>query len=443
VIERYTRAEMANVWSDESRWASLLEVEKAVARVQARMRIIPQKASAKIQAVNKLSSANIKKREQITKHDVIAFVQEVADKAQDAGRYVHFGLTSSDVLDTAMSLQIKRSWSIFSAELLKLGRQLSSMSKKYKDVACAGRTHGMHAEPTTFGFKLAGYLSEWIRQYTRLEVAFEEASTGKLSGAVGCYSNLPAELETKVCKELGLKPEWIATQVIPRDRHAQLFSALAVYGGFIERLSVELRHLQRSELQEVTEGFSKGQKGSSAMPHKKNPISAENLTGISRLLRGYALSALENQALWHERDISHSSVERVILPDGMILVHYATARLRELLESLKINDSKMAENMSLSRGMLMSSRLLVEMVSKGLTREEAYEHVQSLSHNLGRDQSLSDACLEDPVMRELFSRQELAKIFAPSKASATVKEKIQFVCKKFDEISRSHRRGNK
>ena len=411
MIERYTRKAMGQIWSADNKFNKMLDVEVAVARTQARHKIIPEKAAREIAKKSKFSVSRILEIEKTTKHDVIAFVSNLAENVGESGRFIHYGLTSSDVVDTALSLQIKDACELVAEDLKKLEKVLERLSIKYATTLCAGRTHGMHAEVTSFGVKLCGYLSELKRNQKRFALAAEQMRVGKLSGAVGTYTSLSQVLEKEVCQRLGLEPETLATQVIPRDRLAELLWALAMIGGFIERLSVELRHLQRTEVGEVTESFSKGQKGSSAMPHKKNPISAENLTGMSRLLRSYLLAGLENVPLWHERDISHSSVERVILPDAFIVCDYSLHRLTELLAGLEINKNRMQANLNLSQGQLFSSQVLLLLVRKGLSREEAYKIVQEVSHNLKPSEHLRDKLLKHPEVKKRIKKMELDQVF--------------------------------
>ncbi len=412
MIQRYTRNEMGSIWTLEQRFQKMLDVEVAVAQVQAKYGMIPKAAAVAIKKKSKFSVKRIEAIEKKTRHDVIAFVSNVAENVGPHGRYVHFGLTSSDVLDTALSLLVKESKSVLLGSLDRFIKSLKKGSEKYKKTLCSGRTHGMHAEPVSFGLKLSGFYAEFIRHRERLVRAFEQLEIGKLSGAVGTYSALPPKIEKDVCKLLGLKPETVATQVIPRDRHAELFCALSLLGGGLERLSVELRHLQRTEVYEVFEGFQKGQKGSSAMPHKKNPISAENVTGCARLLRGYCLSSLENIALWHERDISHSSVERVIFPDALILADYACDRMAGVIDRLDINKERMLENMDLSQGQLFSSHVLLELVKTGLSREESYALVQSISHGLEKGENLKEALLDNPETKKRLKEKVIDQIFS-------------------------------
>lgn len=412
MIERYTRPAMGAIWTQENRFRKMLEVEIAVAETQAELGLIPKDAAVAIRAKGAFSVERILEIEKTTRHDVIAFVSNVAENVGPMGRYVHFGLTSSDVLDTAMSLLVRDAGEVLMNSLVALEETLRRRAREFADTLCAGRTHGMHAEPTTFGMKLAGFWAEVVRNRERLVRALEQMEVVKLSGAVGTYSTQTHEVEDGVCRHLRLGRETIATQVIPRDRHAELLGVLAIIGGGLERLAVELRHLQRTELSEAIEGFAKGQKGSSAMPHKKNPISAENITGCARLLRSYAQAAFEDIALWHERDISHSAVERVIFPDAFILCDYALDRMTKLIEGLEVRSERMLEVMDLSQGQLFSSHLLLALVEAGLSREEAYAHVQRLSHRMGPGSHLRDEAVKDPEVSRLLSRDTLMAIFA-------------------------------
>lgn len=412
MIERYTRKAMGDLWKTEARFENMLEVEKAVAEAQAEMGLIPKDAAKNIVAKGAFQVDRILEIEKETRHDVIAFVSNVAENIGPDGRYVHYGLTSSDVLDTALSVQIAKAGEVLTGSVQKLLKVLKTIALKQESTICAGRTHGMHAEPTTFGYKMAGFYFEIQRGQERLQTALKQMAVGKLSGAVGTYSFLTPELEKKVCDRLNLKQETVATQVIPRDRHAEVMTALALLGGGFERLAVEIRHLQRTEVGELSEGFTPGQKGSSAMPHKKNPIGAENLTGCARLLRGYAVTALENMALWHERDISHSSAERVIFPDAFILADYAADRLATLVDQLEVNAERMKQNMDLSQGQLFSSHILLHLVDKGLSREEAYKLVQKASHSLKPGQHLKNTLLESEDTKKYFTGPDLASIFS-------------------------------
>lgn len=425
MIDRYTKPEMGAVFTPERRFEFMLEVEKTVAEVQAGLGLIPKEAAQAIRARGRFDVARILEIEKTTRHDVIAFVSCVAENVGPDGRWVHFGMTSSDVLDTALNLQMREACSVLIRAVDALADALKTKARAEAETLCAGRTHGMHAEPTTFGMKLAGFWAEMLRHRERLERASEQIAVGKLSGAVGTYSTQTEDVEDGVCAKLKLKPETIATQVVPRDRHAEVFSAIALLGGGLERLAVELRHLQRTELGEAIEAFTKGQKGSSAMPHKKNPISAENITGVARLLRSYAQASFENMALWHERDISHSSVERVIVPDAFVLAHYACVRAAELVAGLEVQRERMLENMQDSQGMLMSSHLLLALVESGLSREDAYAHVQRLSHGLKPGEQLSEAAARDNEVGSRLKQAVLAEVFSGRRHKESIRKTLE------------------
>jgi adenylosuccinate lyase len=424
MISRYSLPEMTEIWSEESKWSALMNVEIAVARAQSDLGLIPKTAFKEISQKAKFNIKRIKEIEETTKHDIIAFVSCLAENVGDSGKYIHYGLTSSDVLDTGLALQVKLGGEELLAKVDKLSDTLISMIQKHWDTLCVGRTHGIHAEPTTFGFKLCGFYEELKRNKERLVKAVDQACVGQLSGAVGTHSFLGPEVESMVCKDLGLKIEPIATQVTPRDRYAELFNAIAMMGTFIERLSVELRHLQRTEVSEVIEGFSKGQKGSSAMPHKKNPISAENLTGAARLLRSYAQAAMENVALWHERDISHSSVERVIFPDAFILLDYALNRMNRVLSGLFVDKERMLKNLNSLGGQIYSSHLLLDLVDAGLKREDAYKVVQSLAHNLSEGELYEDKVKSSEDVLKYVPIKDLNMLFSGKRHTKNIKKRI-------------------
>ena len=430
MITRYTRPEMGALWTPEARFECLREVEIAVAAAQAELKIIPEKAFRDIKSKAKFSVARIDEIEKTTKHDIIAFVTNLAENVGPSGRYLHYGMTSSDVLDTALSLQVTKAVAVLMSRFDRLEKALTALVKKYEFTLQAGRTHGMHAEATTFGFKIAGHLMELQRTRVRVLRAAEQMKIVKMSGAVGTYTTQPPEVEALVGKNLGLTPEGVATQVVPRDRHAEMMWALAMTGSMIERLAVEMRHLQRTEVGEVIENFTPGQKGSSAMPHKKNPISAENLTGLARLLRANAGAALENVALWHERDISHSSVERVIFPDSFILADYALDRMASLMEGLFVDEERMAKNIRLSQGQLFSSQVLLAMIDKGLSREDAYKIVQRVCHDLEPGDSLENRLIADPQAAKYVDRKVLAPIFSGQTQRARIQTVIDGVLKR-------------
>lgn len=427
MIERYTRPEMGLLWHADYRFGKMMEVEIAVAAVQAQMGIIPKAAAKAIAQKSRFNVKRIAEIEKETKHDVIAFVSNMAENVGPHGKFIHYGMTSSDVLDTAFSLQVREAGVVLMKSILGLEKSLKTLVKKHAETLSAGRTHGMFAEPTTFGFKMAGFLAETQRNRKRVQTALDNMNICKLSGAVGTYSSQSPKVEAAVARRLKLKPETIATQVIPRDRHAEMLNSLAMLGTGLERLAVELRHLQRSDVAEVTEGFTKGQKGSSAMPHKKNPISAENITGLSRLLRGYAIAGLENVALWHERDISHSSVERVIFPDAFIVADYALNRMTILLEGLDVNKKRMMDNIESSQGQIFSSHVLLALIQKGMIREEAYALVQRLCHSLGYGDHLREKLNQDPEVRKLLKPKEIDEIFTGKKHKKSIKDIIKRV----------------
>ncbi len=409
MIFRYTREEMGKIWSEENKFANLLEVEKVVAQAQADLGIIPQSAAQIIREQAHFDLGKIKKIEQKTRHDVAAFVMNVAESIGNEGRFFHFALTSSDILDTGLSLTLKQSKDVILNGFEVLESELLAKAKEHKETLCAGRTHGIHAEPTTFGLKLLGYLFELRRNRRRFEKSMKQGLIAKLSGAVGTYSSQPPDVENRVAEMLGLISESIATQVVPRDRHAEIIYALCSTLCGLERIAIEFRHLQRTEVCEVFENFHKGQKGSSAMPHKKNPISGENISGLARLLRGYCLSAFENISLWHERDISHSSVERVIFPDAFILTDYALDRMSHLVRDLVVNREQMKKNMQISHGRLFSSYVLLKLIEKGLSREEAYKVIQDAAL-ANPDRDLKEALMETEKGR-LLSSSEWSDLF--------------------------------
>ncbi|MDE0118907.1 MAG: adenylosuccinate lyase [Bdellovibrionales bacterium] len=431
MLERYTRKEMGCVWTQENKFRKMLEVEKAVAQCQGEIKLIPSDVAQIIQKKAHFQIENILKNEKKTRHDVTAFVQEVATQVgEPAGAYVHFGLTSSDVLDSALALLIREASSVLKKSFGCLKKTLWEQAKKYKEALCCGRTHGRLAEPITFGLKLAGFLMELERNEQRFFRAVQQALVGKLSGAVGAYGTLPPELEQKVCTVLGLSAEPVATQVVPRDRHAEVILSLALTASGLERLAVEIRHLQRSEVGEVSEGFAPGQMGSSAMPHKKNPIYSENVTGLSRLLRSYVSSALENIVLWHERDISHSSVEREIFPSAFILCDFALNRMVEVIQDLHVDEKRMLENLQSGGGVVFSSLLLTCLVQKGMPRSSAYKLIQSISFNLRRGESLQDRLLENTDILKYLSPDEIKQKFSLEKRKKQISLQVTEVLKR-------------
>jgi adenylosuccinate lyase len=376
VIERYTRPEMGAVWSEQRKLDTWLQVELEAVGALEEQGVVPPEAAAAIRDRAAFSVEAVKEREQVTDHDVAAFVDVVAESVGDAGRWVHHGLTSSDVLDTALALQLSQAGLIVCAGAQAYRDALVRRAREHAATLCVGRTHGVHAEPTTFGVKLAGFAFEADRNLRRLERAVEQASVGALSGAVGTYAANGPEFEEIVLRRLGLARETVSTQVVARDRHAELLQAIALAGAGLERFATEVRHLQRTEVREVEEPFKAGQKGSSAMPHKRNPIVSERITGIARLLRGYSQAGLEDVALWHERDISHSSVERVALPDATILLDYAQQLAVRVVEGMTVHADRMRANLDATHGALFSQRALLALVESGRSRDEAYRIVQ-------------------------------------------------------------------
>ncbi|MCF8032051.1 MAG: adenylosuccinate lyase [Desulfarculaceae bacterium] len=376
MIARYTLPEMGAIWTDENRYAQWLAVELAACRAWNQLGRIPDQALAEIESKAAFEVARVEEIEAETRHDVIAFLTNVAEHVGPSSRYVHLGLTSSDVLDTAYALLIKQSGELILAALDRLLAALKTRALEHKLTLQMGRSHGIHAEPVTFGLKLVGFYAEFARDRERLQRAIAAAARGKISGAVGTYANVTPQVEQMVMAELGLIPAVASTQVVARDGLAEYFCTLAIIGGTIERLAVEIRHMQRTEVLEAEEAFAKGQKGSSAMPHKRNPVGSENLSGQVRLLRGYALAALEDMALWHERDISHSSVERTIGPDADILAHYSLHRLASIVERLTVYPERMERNLNLTGGLIHSQQVLIALAESGISREDAYRLVQ-------------------------------------------------------------------
>jgi adenylosuccinate lyase len=376
MIPRYTRPEMGHIWTDENKFQKWLEVEIATAEVEADAGLIPKSAARAIRRKARFEVPRILEIESQVKHDVIAFTTNVAEHVGREGRYLHYGLTSYDVVDTAQALQIREASALLLAGLRRLGEALKKRAFEFKHTPMIGRTHGIHAEPITFGCKLAIWYAENQRNLERLAYAAEQMRVGKISGAVGTYTHLPPAIEKKICRRLGLEPASASSQVIQRDRHAFYLCTLAVIAASLEKIALEVRGLQRTEVREVEEYFSPEQKGSSAMPHKRNPVTAEQICGLARVVRANAQAALENVALWHERDISHSSVERVILPDSTILLDYLLAKTSKLVETMFVYPDRMRENLDLIKGLIFSGQLLLELVEKGASREEAYHWVQ-------------------------------------------------------------------
>jgi len=376
MIPRYSRPEMAAIWEPQAKFQIWLDIEIHACDAQAELGLVPREAARAVRERGRFEIARIDEIERETRHDVIAFLTNVAEHVGPEARFLHQGMTSSDVLDTCLAVQLARASDILLADIDAVTAALERRALEHKNTVCIGRSHGIHAEPTTFGLKLASFYAEFARARERLVRARGEIATCAISGAVGTFANVDPRVEAYVAKKLGLVPEPVSTQVIPRDRHAMFFSVLAVIASSIERIAVEIRHLQRTEVREAEEYFAPGQKGSSAMPHKRNPVLSENLTGLARLVRGYAVPALENVALWHERDISHSAVERVIAPDATIALDFALARLAEVVEKLVVYPERMRANLDALGGIVFSQQVLLALTEKGLSREDAYKIVQ-------------------------------------------------------------------
>ena len=376
MIERYTRPQMGQIWSEENKYETWLQVEIAACEAMAHYGMIPKDVVDRIKSRAKFSVARIEEIEEETRHDVIAFLTNIAEHVGPDSRYIHMGMTSSDVLDTSMAIRLKQASELILEGCDALMKSIKDQAYEHKNTVMIGRSHGIHAEPITFGLKLTVWYDEMRRNRRRLENALQNISVGMLSGAVGTYANIPPKIETMACEKLGLLPVKASTQVIQRDRYAEFFSTLAILAATIEKIAVEIRHLQRTEVLEVEEHFAKGQKGSSAMPHKRNPVGSENMSGLARLIRSNAIAAFENVALWHERDISHSSVERVIAPDSTILVDYMLHRLTRIMTNLMVYPENMQKNLEKTRGLIFSQQLMLNLISQGVTREDAYRMVQ-------------------------------------------------------------------
>jgi adenylosuccinate lyase len=415
MIRRYTRPEMGAVWSDETKYARWLAVELAVCEAHARHGVIPADAPGRIRSRARVDAARIEAIEARVRHDVIAFLTDLEAAIGDDSRFVHVGLTSSDVVDTALALQLVAAADRLVAGLDRLRGVLRTLALRHRDTVMVGRTHGVHAEPTTFGLKVAGWWTEAGRNRERLLRAREAVRVGKISGAVGNFAHVAPEIEAEVCQALGLEPAPVSTQIVQRDRHAEFVTTCAIVGGSLERIATEIRSLQRTEILELEEPFAEGQKGSSAMPHKKNPVSCEQVCGLARVLRANAGAALEDEALWHERDISHSSVERVILPDSTILLDYLLAQMTRILEGLVVDPERMRENLERSYGLVYSQRVLLALTDAGLPRQAAYEVVQRDAMRAWRERRPFLECLqEDPAVTERLSPEGLKASFDPA-----------------------------
>ena len=412
MIARYTRPEMGRIWEDKNRFSKWLQVEILACEAMAKEGLVPKEALTTIKRRASFSVDRILEIEEVTKHDVIAFLTNVAEYVGPASRYIHLGLTSSDILDTSCALLLKEAMTLIIRDAEEFIEVIKERAQEHKYTIMIGRSHGIHAEPITFGLKLAVWYGEMKRNLERLKEALEIISYGKLSGAVGTFANVSPKIEAYVCGKLGLRPAEISTQITQRDRHAQYFTTLAILAGTLEKIAVEIRHLQRTEVLEAEESFSKGQKGSSAMPHKKNPIGSENISGLARLVRTNSLAAMENMALWHERDISHSSVERVIGPDSTILTDFMLHRLTRIIKNLVVHPDRMLENLNTLRGLIFSQQILMRLAALGLKRETAYEMVQRNALKVwDTDRDFKTLLLEDDEIREHLTEDELEEIF--------------------------------
>ncbi len=415
MIERYTGQEMGRIWSLENRYRKFLDVEILAAEAWARLGLIPGEAAEKIASNATFDVRRIEELEKETRHDVVAFTRCVAESLGEESRFFHYGLTSYDIVDTALSVLLCEAAGLLDQELNRLEEALKEQALKYKDTAMVGRTHGVHAEPTSLGLKFALWLAEVQRGRKRLQQAKEAVRVGKISGAVGNFAHSDPFIEEYVCERLGLEPDPVSTQVLQRDRHGEFVGVLALIGATLEKIALEVRNLQRTETRELEEPFYSGQKGSSAMPHKKNPVTCEQVCGLARLLRGYATTALENVALWHERDISHSSVERVILPDSTIVTDHLIRQMTRVVSELKVNHQKLEENLALTGGLIYSQRVLLELVESGLSREEAYDLVQRLALQSWEEGfSFKELLSGEAKIMERLDQNKLEDCFDPS-----------------------------
>jgi len=423
MIERYTLERMGQIWSEQNKFQKWLDIEIAACEAWGKLKKIPAKSLKTIKEKAEFSLERINKIEQKVDHDVIAFLTSVAENVGKDSRYIHMGMTSSDIGDTALSLQLKEASNIIIEDIERFILTLKKTARKYRGAIMVGRSHGVHAEPTTFGLKIALYVEEMQRNLDRMKEAKNIISVGKLSGAVGTYSNIDPKIETIVCEKLEIDPAKVSSQIIQRDRHAQYLTTLAIIAGTLEKIATEIRGLQRTEVGEVEEPFKKGQKGSSAMPHKKNPITCERICGLARIIRANSMVALENITLWHERDISHSSTERIILPDSTILIDYMLQKMIGIMNDLKVYTTKMKENLELTKGLIYSQRLLIMLVNKGLTREKAYKLVQEnamKSRKTGTN--LKVVVMGDKLITKELSLKEIDTAFSTSYYLRNVKQ---------------------
>lgn len=412
MISRYAREEMSNIWTEENQFKAWLDVELAACWAWAKMGVIPMEDVEMLYKNAQFDVNRIKEIEEETRHDVVAFTRAVSEHLGEEKKWVHYGLTSTDVVDTAWGVRLKQANALLKADLQRMLYVLSEKAKAHKYSIMMGRTHGIHAEPTTFGLKCALWYAEMVRNLERFEKAASDVEFGKLSGSVGTFANIPPEVEAYTCEKLGLTPAPISTQTLQRDRHAHYVSTLALIGSSLEKMAVEVRHLQRSEVREAEEAFRKGQKGSSSMPHKRNPISSENISGCARVLRGYMITAFENIPLWHERDISHSSAERIILPDATILLDYMLSRFANVMERLVVFEENMEANIWKTHGLVFSQRVLNKLIEKGIVREEAYDAVQPLAMQAWESQTAFKPLIEnDSFITSIITQAEIDDAF--------------------------------
>lgn len=408
MIERYALPDISQIWEDKNRYQIWLDIEILACEAQAELGVIPKEIIPEIRKKAKFEVSRINEIEETVQHDVIAFLTNVAEHVGPSSRYIHFGMTSSDILDTTLAVQMVQAGRLIQEELKQLISVLKKRALEFKDTVMVGRTHGVHAEPITFGLKLAVWYSDMVMNAERLNNAIENIAVGQISGAVGTYDHLDPFVEEYVCKKLGLKPAPISTQIIQRDRHAEYMNTLALIGAGLEKISIEIRHLQKTEVLEVEEPFGKGQKGSSAMPHKKNPIVTERITGLARLLRGYAVTALENVALWHERDISHSSVERIIIPDATMALYYMLKKMIRVIRDLTVSSENMLRNLEKTHGLIFSQPVLLKLIEKGLSREEAYKAVQICAMQVWEtEKEFKDILKSDKQIKKYLSADEI------------------------------------
>mgnify|MGYP000017642484 CR=1 FL=1 len=429
MIERYARKEISDIWSEENKFNIWLEIELLAIEARVQLKEIPRSIYNQIKQKARFNIKRIKQIEEKVHHDVIAFITEVAQNAGDVGKYIHFGMTSSDVLDTCLAVQIKQASKILLKDLENLKSTLRKLASDNKYLICVGRTHGVHAELTTYGLKFALWYDEISRNVERLKIATENAAVGKISGAVGTYEHLNPKVEEYVCQKLGIKPAKISTQIVQRDVHAEYLLTLALIASSLEKFATEIRHLQKTEVREVEEPFVEGQKGSSAMPHKRNPILCERIAGLARLIRTNAFASLENINLWHERDISHSSVERIIFPDTTILLDYILDKMNFVLSNLKFNRNNIEKNVNLTRGLIHSQKVLLLLIEKGISREEAYKIVQSSAMKVwdGEGDLISEL-LKNPKVTKFVDEKELKEIFS----STRLLERVDYIFERLE-----------